>query len=270
MGILIPQISAYRRQKRLGPLEPCQRPHQVAHSCGIASGVVNAADVRIHHGFVIVDCTVKRDVSALVHRLWPSSPAYQPCHVVKAAMPPASGRKLSSEKCRQRDGPFGISGFPKAHGSHSQPGYASSPRMEHRVLGPFFFSVIRRNGRSGQNEMPDAVGVVHMKTDGIPEFWSYLPFVDETGRVSFQKFPYVRRGLCQIAFQRIGIRHVEHAFGNLFASCRLATPLWPFDQNGTGAGQAARELSVGDTFAICCCLFHGADTNSSPTRRQCK
>ena len=92
---------------------------------------------------------------------------------------------------------------------------------------------IRKYGRTCKDKLRWFPSLVHFTADGIPNGRQRLPFVNQARSRSFQQ----RLGtylyhLCALLQHRC-IPKVKHTLCQLFGRCRLATPLGPFNENGT-------------------------------------
>ena len=81
--------------------------------------------------------------------------------------------------------------------------------------------------------MPESRPMVNLKANRIPEARKLLPFVYEPWSLTLKKALYVDFRQLEILFLRVGITHVEDAFGDLLAGRCLSTPFCALDKNGT-------------------------------------
>ena len=256
LRLVLLHVRADRRQERLRSLQTRERAHQAPDASRIPRDAVHPRDVRFDDRLEIVDRAVQRHVAGLRDGLRPSAPADQPGDVLQGPGDALADRVCAGEEAGERHRTGGLARLPEAHGPHSQPRNPARPGVDdvlRRALAPL---VAGRNGRARQDEVPPTFGVVDMVADGIPELRGHLPFVDQAGRVALEQLLDVRRGQRQIAFPRVGVRHVEGALRDPFAGRRLAAPLRPLDKDRARSGQLADEQGVRNASSVVFRCFH--------------
>jgi hypothetical protein len=88
------------------------------------------------------------------------------------------------------------------------------------------------DGRSCEDETAEIFRVIYIMPDGIPKDGGDLPFVDQSRPGTRQDAPGIHPRHGDIVVSLPGLRHVDHALGDLFGGCCLPTPLGPLDQDG--------------------------------------
>ena len=104
--------------------------------------------------------------------------------------------------------------------------------MPRRFLALF---LLAGDGRAGKDELPVFTTFIHKMSYGIPQDREILPFVNQTRRKTFKKDRWLCLDGCTIFIYIVRVLQFDDTFRMLFASTRLATPLWPLYQDSAHA-----------------------------------
>ena len=95
--------------------------------------------------------------------------------------------------------------------------------------------------------------MVHLKANCIPKARELLPFVYEPWRIALKQSLYVDFRQLEVLLLRIGITHVEDAFGDLLTGGRFATPFCTFNKNSPSTFQSVCKDLICNSFFIVFC-----------------
>lgn len=93
-----------------------------------------------------------------------------------------------------------------------------------------YFLGFYRYSRTGKHKLPVFSPMVDFKSNGIPKLRNFLPFVNQTGSLSFKQKANIGLSHLFILLLLGRIIHEDHTFGLLFSGGRFATGLRSFDQ----------------------------------------
>lgn len=84
-----------------------------------------------------------------------------------------------------------------------------------------------RDCRSCQNKLPQSFAMIHFIPYSIPEFWSNLPFINQSWRDSLQRPPGINFRKRQILRFISRICHIQNTAGHLLSRCGFPHHLGP-------------------------------------------
>ena len=87
------------------------------------------------------------------------------------------------------------------------------------------------SSRACQDELPFLSPVIHLETNGVPQFRGFLPLVDKHGSFPGKQCPRMQVYHFHILTECVRVRQIKLAFCRLFRCRGLAAPFGPFDKH---------------------------------------
>ncbi len=216
-----------------------QGPQQQTDLPAVAFGLIDTVHIVVDNGIQILTGQ-QRDICVVDIQI--SGPAAAHCQTGERAKIDFTrdGRsKLSFAELMQADLAAGIPGLIERHGAHPQLSDTPGSAVEHAF--PL------RCGRAGQNKLAFFAPLIHSIAHRIPKRGNFLPFVDQTRRLSLQhqggghfRQRSVLKVVVRVADQKLTVAVIGRS------PC-LPAPLWPLYTNSTHCGKIPFHCGVNNT-----------------------
>ena len=239
-------ILADRGVRCLCSLMTRKRTHQEPCAGLIAGNAVHSADIGLHNGIQVVKGLYQCIVALQEGRLGPAAATDEKCNILQCSLVFRKGWFIIGGKQRtETDCAGGLTGLIQAHGPHLDPRKAAGTRMMHLLH-------LRRHSGTGQQEVSEAVPVIHFKPHSIPQLGSHLPFVDQARRLTLEEGTRADIRQLEVLLYPIRVAHIQNTGGVLFAGGCFSTPFCSFHKDRSFVSQAICNSQVNHSRLITC------------------